>query len=249
MHVDIEKIHLGELKIEYAVCGSGPDLLLLHGGGGGSYQTYFPFMKSLSKYFRVWAPSMPGGGGSSSIPSGWKFSDFGVLIKEFVNTLNLTPYIVGHSFGGAITIKAKSDFPKMFRTPVLLAPAGAPREGVDDIMSVTAVLQNELPVLFYLKSGTERRDIILDVVRHKKDLIKITKMFLALDLRKEIKQLPTDTLLLFGRNDRVLPPKYMKELKDVIPGKRARSLKGTHYFFNEAPQQVSSMIKKHLLDS
>lgn len=93
-------------SIHYVKGGSGPPLVLIHGGVVGWIQ-WIPNLSSLSKRFTVYAIDLPGAGRSNMIDfSSMKFdSDVVEPIKFFVNSIKEKTTIVGHSVGGYIASK------------------------------------------------------------------------------------------------------------------------------------------------
>lgn len=87
------------VRINYAVGGSGQDMVLLHGGTSGWGMWYY-LLPELYKHFRVWALDIPGSGGSSKE----LYSDHQrhvSVVSDFIQK-KCAPnaIVVGHSYGG-----------------------------------------------------------------------------------------------------------------------------------------------------
>jgi pimeloyl-ACP methyl ester carboxylesterase len=102
--------------------GRGVPVLLLHGSLSDSRQ-----WRSLTGYLggrhRVMAPDLPGYGRTRAAPHG--ASSLAALAERLRSMLvNGGPaHVVGHSFGGAVALKAASLFPGYFRSLTLIEPA------------------------------------------------------------------------------------------------------------------------------
>ncbi len=114
-------------QLSYHQRGSGPDVVLIH-GGMGSAEDWEPVLAQLAESFRVTVVDRPGFGLSradgkldATYPGNAK------LIAGLVTQLGLErPILVGHSRGGGISMLIAEDFPDMPRALVLLAPAAYP---------------------------------------------------------------------------------------------------------------------------
>lgn len=115
-------------SIHYAETGTGPVLLLLHGGGPGAsgVSNYARNIDALARDFRVIVPDLPGYGRSYK---GIDQSDpFGALadgIRGLLDVLGVTDAdLVGNSYGGACALRLALDTPDRVRRMVLMGPGG-----------------------------------------------------------------------------------------------------------------------------
>ena len=92
------------VQINYAVGGSGQDMVLLHGGTSG-WGMWCYLLPELYKHFRVWTLDIPGSGGSSKKVYADHDRHVDVL-AEFIRTKCARSIIViGHSYGGWLALK------------------------------------------------------------------------------------------------------------------------------------------------
>jgi len=112
---------------EYGVGGHGPPILFLH-GWGLSGRTYRSALKRLlAQGFRVWAPALPGFGGSAGLVAGDdRLAQYAAWVDEFCTTVGIDEAVVlmGHSFGGGVAIQTAHDFPERVRGLVLVNSIG-----------------------------------------------------------------------------------------------------------------------------
>ena len=108
--------------------GTGPPVVLLHGGGPGAsgVSNYSRNIEPLAQHFRVIVPDMPGYGRSAK---GVDRSDpFGYLadhIRGMLDVLGIDrAHLVGNSYGGACALRLALDTPHRVDKLVLMGPGG-----------------------------------------------------------------------------------------------------------------------------
>lgn len=117
-------LHIDGLSVRYQMGGHGPSVLLLH-GWGGSIESFFPVYNALIRSYSVYAIDMPGFGQSSLPPSAWGSADYAHLTLKVMDYLKLDrPHLIGHSFGGQVTINLAATYPERVGKLVLVCSAG-----------------------------------------------------------------------------------------------------------------------------
>ncbi len=108
--------------------GTGPPVVLLHGGGPGAsgVSNYARNIEPLAQHFRVIVPDMPGYGRSAKGVDG---SDpFGYLadhIRGMLDVLGIDrAHLVGNSYGGSCALRLALDTPHRVDKLVLMGPGG-----------------------------------------------------------------------------------------------------------------------------
>ncbi len=104
--VEAERIETpcGDGAMVWRCWGSGPPLVLLH-GGYGSWMHWIRNVLPLSRQFRVIAPDLPGLGESTTPPEPWTAEGLAAIIVEgldIVLSKPAAPHLAGFSFGGVI---------------------------------------------------------------------------------------------------------------------------------------------------
>jgi pimeloyl-ACP methyl ester carboxylesterase len=101
--IEARQLEIKGHRIHYLKAGSGPPVVLLHGGASDS-RDWLPTMGPLGHRFTFYAPDLIGFGQSERKRDGYYLTDFIEFTEEFINTLGLeNPDMVGHSFGGRIS--------------------------------------------------------------------------------------------------------------------------------------------------
>jgi pimeloyl-ACP methyl ester carboxylesterase len=94
----------GDGSLVWRVWGSGPPLVLLH-GGYGSWSHWVRNVLPLSRRFTVIAPDLPGLGESATPPEPWSAEGLAAIIVaglDIVLPKGAAPHLAGFSFGGVI---------------------------------------------------------------------------------------------------------------------------------------------------
>ena len=94
----------GDGTMVWRLWGSGPPLVLLH-GGYGSWMHWIRNVLPLARRFRVIAPDLPGLGESSTPPEPWTADGLAAIVVaglDIVLPSATVPHLAGFSFGGVI---------------------------------------------------------------------------------------------------------------------------------------------------
>jgi 2-hydroxymuconate-semialdehyde hydrolase len=121
-------VRVGDIKTHFLEAGSGPDLLLLHGGeyGASAAITWKHSIEALAQEFHVVAPDILGWGETDKIysfsdPAGYRISH----MKRFLETIGVsTAYFVGNSAGGGLILRASVLDPTPFQIRKMVTICG-----------------------------------------------------------------------------------------------------------------------------
>jgi pimeloyl-ACP methyl ester carboxylesterase len=123
-----ERIEVGGLTIRYLTAGEGPPLVLLHGVGDNASDWRW-VMPILARTHRVYAPDLPGSGGTSK-PSTERYSPafFERFIGAFLDALGVDrATVVGNSLGGLAGLRFALAEPERVAALGLVDSAGLGR--------------------------------------------------------------------------------------------------------------------------
>ncbi len=97
-------IQLMGCQVHYKLEGTGQDILILH-GWGANMDTVEPIFQLCRRHFRTCSVDLPGFGKSSKPPEDWDVYSYADFVKKFVQVLEIKcPVLIGHSFGGRLSI-------------------------------------------------------------------------------------------------------------------------------------------------
>jgi len=125
--------------------GTGPAVVLLHGGGPGAsgVSNYSRNIDALAAHFRVIVPDMPGYGRSAKhLDHTDPFGYLATSIRGLLDEMSIpTAYLVGNSYGGAAALRLAMDCPGRVGKLVLMGPGGIgttralPTDGLTRLLS------------------------------------------------------------------------------------------------------------------
>ena len=121
------RIDAGGVSTHYAVAGRGRPVLFLHGWGLG-HRTYNRPLAALTRRgCRVFAPSLPGFGGTHQLPRSRRtLSGYGQWVASFLEAVGVEDpvFLVGHSFGGGVAVSYAHQHPQAVGYLVLVNSVG-----------------------------------------------------------------------------------------------------------------------------
>ena len=226
------------IRTNYLQAGSGNPVVLVHGSGPGvtAYANWRLTIPALAERMRVLAPDMAGFGFTER-PAGHVYGvDTWVdQLVGFLDALELpSASLVGNSFGGAIALRMAARHPERVDRLVLMGSAGVPfplTEGLDAVWGYQPSPRNMRRLLDIFAYSRELVTDELAEVRYRASIEpgfqeSFSALFpeprqrwvdaLATD-DAEIRALPHPTLLVHGRDDRVIPPATSLRLLELIP--------------------------------
>jgi 4,5:9,10-diseco-3-hydroxy-5,9,17-trioxoandrosta-1(10),2-diene-4-oate hydrolase len=128
-----------------AESGSGPAVVMLHGGGPGAsgVSNFSRNIDALAANFRVIVPDMPGYGRSiKGVDQSDPFGYLADMIRGMLDGLGIdNAHLIGNSYGGAAALRLALDTPHRVDRLVLMGPGGigttrgAPTAGLRSLMS------------------------------------------------------------------------------------------------------------------
>jgi pimeloyl-ACP methyl ester carboxylesterase len=122
-------LKIGKRQAHYLKAGSGPPVVLIHGGADDS-KTWAETMTALSQSYTLYAPDMLGYGLSDRDKTSYYLSEFVDFTLGFIQALGLDSAalaLVGHSLGGRICLEIALQHPEKVRRLVLIDTVGFAR--------------------------------------------------------------------------------------------------------------------------
>jgi pimeloyl-ACP methyl ester carboxylesterase len=221
------------LKCRVRELGAGAPLLFLHGAGGLLPEE--PLLEKLAARFHVFAPSWPGFGAEPGEEQLEDMLDFTLHGLDVVEALGLErPHLVGHSMGGMIAAEMACLNNQGFAKLALLAPLGLWLDA-HPIPDLFATPPWELPPLLFADPAAGQKQMLagLDfgndealtrfMVDNARRLGSAGKILFPIPnrrLAKRLYRLRAETLLVWGRQDRLVPPAYAARWQELLPEAR-----------------------------
>jgi len=243
----------------YGVAGEGIPLLFLHGWGLAHHAYKRPLKRLVHLGCRVYAPAMPGFGGTANLTKdSLNLAGYAAWVDEFLDAVGVTEplIVVGHSFGGGVSIQVAHDFPERVRSLVLVnsiggsvwsGPGGTVRKmaqrplwdwGIhfpSDLLPVPQITK-VLPVVL--------EDAVPNLVRNPAAMWRVAQVARTADLTAELEELKRRRLpvvVLWGEKDRIIPKESFDALCAAI-GQQGEVVSGNHSWLLADPDAFGEVM-------
>ena len=217
-------LRIDGLTVRYQVGGQGAHVLVLH-GWGGAIESFAPVLDDLHRSFTVTAFDLPGFGKSSVPPATWGSADYADVTLKVMERLELDrPSLIGHSFGGQVSIQLAATAPERVGKLVLVGSAGIRTRPAltTRLKRVAARLGKWLaahggPIGEKLRAEIYRRvqsQDYADAGPLRATLVRVINE----DLTPLLPRIKASTLLVWGAEDRDVPLPAAQVMARLIPG-------------------------------
>jgi pimeloyl-ACP methyl ester carboxylesterase len=223
-------LDLNGRQAHYLKAGSGPPVVLVHGGASDS-RDWIPTMASLQDRFAFYAPDLIGFGQSERDEKGYYPSDFRDFLLQFIEALRLErPALVGHSFGARVCLDVALKNQEQVGRLVIMDASGLGKMSRLGSALFTffwawrELLRRRQPFPRFLAKEGDDYNNVGDAI---------------------LRSLITPTLIIWKRCDPYMPLKIARRAARLIPDARLVVIPG----FGHAPaRQNSQTLKKLLVD-
>lgn len=232
-----------KVKINYKQYGEGTDIVLLH-GWGQNIQMMDPLGNYLKANHKITIVDLPGFGLSSEPDYSYSVYDYVELLKELFDKLKITnPTLIGHSFGGRLSIVYASKYPVykliLFGSPCVRHEPKSKKQGILKALKKIKVLS---PVASLMKKFIGSTDYKQASPRMREVLVKTVNE----DLSACAKKITCPVLLVWGDNDKAVPVEEAHELDNLLKDSALIILPGTHYCYLENLHQVINILNNFI---
>ena len=237
----IKKIR--NLDVNYIQYGKGQDIILLH-GWGQNIQMMDPLGKNFADKFKITIFDFPGFGGSQEPDYAYNISDYVEVLHDLIKELKIeNPILIGHSFGGRVSIFYSSTYPVsklvLFGSPFIKRENNSLKvkilkqlKKIKPLNNLAETMKKHMGSEDYRNASGVMREILVNVVNE--------------DLTEKAKKITCPTLLIWGESDEAVPVSEAKELEKTIPDSALIVLNGTHYCYLENLNHVVSILNHFL---
>ena len=236
-NIDYKQLGIESLKDEvngydafYLKSGSGPPVVLIHGGASDS-RDWLSTMNFLSDSFTLYAPDLLGFGQNERNSDGYYLSEFDDFVLGFMDAVGLErSFLVGHSFGGRICLDIALQHPERVNKLVLVASSGLGK--VSRFGTVLLAGFWVIRKLFWIHQPYPKF-----LAREGDD-----PDWACLD---ELPNLKMPTLIIWKRHDPYLPLAVARRAAELVPDARLNIIPG----FGHAPHKKNpAEFNRYLLD-
>jgi pimeloyl-ACP methyl ester carboxylesterase len=222
-----ERVRVDGATIRLLRGGAGPALVFLHGAGG--FTGWLPFMAELASEFTVVVPEHPGFGVSDDPPWLDAVGDLAYFHLDLMAALGLDRvHLVGTSLGGWIAAEMAVRDSRRLASLTLVAAVGITAGGapIDDIFRMP--VDENLRRYYADQERAQRRLADLDrgdlaiAARNRAIVMRLAyrPRFHNPALANWLHRIAVPTLLVWGRQDRLVPPAFGEAYRALIPQSR-----------------------------
>ena len=232
-------LEAGPYRLRYLESGAGPPLVLVHGLGSNAMQDWGRLVARLGRSYHVYAPDLPGFGRSERPGA----ADYGIplqveAVRAFMAAVGVSrARVAGNSMGGWIVARLAGEHPELVERLVVVAPAGMRPDAAAPIPAEVLLPHDE--------EGVRR---LVAAVRHKPPALPwfLARDILARRLREEwivrrtlesmragrdwldgtLGRADMPVLIVWGKQDRLIPLAYAAPLQAEFPNARLEVLDG-----------------------
>ncbi|HUJ02803.1 MAG TPA: alpha/beta hydrolase [Rhizomicrobium sp.] len=256
--MELKTVKTRHVPVRYYEGGKGEALVFLHGAGG--LRADDALLEKLCEKFHVFAPLLPGYGDSEECGALHDMLDFTLHAWDVIEALGLkNPPLVGHSMGGMIAAEMAAIAPHDVSRLALIAPMGL---WFDDhpIPDAFSIMPYNYPAIFF-HDVAEGEKLFADGLSL--DDPEFLKVFLVANARQlgmagkilfpiperglseRLYRIRAKTLLVWGDDDKYVPPVYAKAFLEGIANAELVTIKNAgHMVTMEKPGEVAAAIAR-----
>lgn len=225
-------------------------LVFLHGWGVDSRLWFRIVPELINKNYSMYFLDLPGFGQSQVPNKAYDVNDYKKIIYEFVKKIGLKKInLIGHSFGGRVTIKLASENPEFLEKIILVDTAGIVT--ASKIKKITELIAKTISPIFrpsfmqplrkkfYLLFGSEYLE--------NEKLSEIFSKVVSENLTRLLTFIKKPTLIIWGKRDKVTPLYYGELMNKLIPKSKLIVLeKSGHFSFLDQSDEFVKVLTKFI---
>jgi pimeloyl-ACP methyl ester carboxylesterase len=253
MPAELSDLKVRNVTIKLRRADRGPTVLFLHGAGG--VPQWLPFFDALAERYELLIPEHPGFGGSEDPAWIHSMSDLAMFYLDLVEEAGLDRiHLIGNSLGGWLAAEILIRDRSRFKSLVQLAPAGirvkgascgdnfiwGPEEAVRNLYHDQSFADHILA----LTLDEAQRDVML---RNRFTVAKLgwQPRWFNPDLEKWLHRIKLPALVVWGDDDKIMPPAYAAIWRERLPEARLVMIDGCGHLPHV---EHASLVARHVLD-
>ena len=256
-------------KVWVAENGDGEKLIYLHGFADihGSAMDWLPFHKELQKSHRVIAPAHPGCATTDEYDDIDVIDDVVFHYLEVMDALEIdSAHFVGSCIGGWIAAEIAARHPRMVKSLALIGASGLFVSGqpIGDLFMMAQSRDggdlSDLRRMLFTKADVPqaiemfpdgRGDLDQEMLRYQ--MFRFASRvgfqppyFYNFKLRNRLHRITSPTLVLWGKDDHLVPLSHGEAYADSIDSAELKLLDGGHSIQVERPEETAALVTKFL---
>ncbi len=224
-------VTVGGTEVHTWLGGQGDPLLVLHGAGGN--RGFTRWLERVAERYTVWAPTHPGFGESGGAEWMDGIDDLARFYLWFIDAVGLrTPHVLGHSIGGWTAAEMATMSPGSTARLILVAPAGLKPE-TGEILDVFYYSPQELRGMMvhdpatvpewdelFARPPSPAEMEILERNREMAARLAWKPYMHNPRLGRFLPRVANRTLVVWGREDRIVPVACGEQYRRLMPAAR-----------------------------
>jgi pimeloyl-ACP methyl ester carboxylesterase len=249
------KTSYGSTHINFSGPDDGYPLVLLHAAGLTS-TVWFANIAQLSANHRVYAVDVIGDAGKSLADRLLeKRADYAKWLREIFEGLNIERCnLLGHSYGGWLTLNMALAYPERLRKIILLAPAASfcPLSFITKLILYLGEFKIHPPARSILKVAAAKGTVLQETFIHHIEMVtrycRPASMYPTVYTDAELKQIDLPALLLIGSGDKIYnPEKAIARAQRWMPDLTTEVIANAgHLLIMDQPEIINARILKFL---
>jgi pimeloyl-ACP methyl ester carboxylesterase len=268
----LRSVPVNGTRVNYVETGEGPPLVFVH-GLAGCWQNWLENIPHFARRHRVIAVDLPGFGESELPHEEISIPGYGRFLDAFLGEIGVERApLVGNSMGGFVAAEAALSHPSRVEKLVLVSAAG-----LVTVPRGQLALANRVAPLFHLGAARTisrrehwvrrrglRRMFLYGVATHpdrlqpelcyeiasgagKPGFLDAFAAIWDYDFRDRLSGVAHPTLIVWGRNDRIVPVDGAHEYERLIPNSRKEIFHDTgHVPMIERPHRFNELLDEFL---
>ena len=242
-------------NLYYEKYGNMDKVLIILPGWGDNRLTWNYFINNFKQYFTIYIFDYPGFGNSSFPKKDLTINDYAKVFHDFFQTKNIkNPIILGHSFGGRLIILLSTLYRQKFHKIILMDSAGIKHFSLKKTLK--KYLYKFLKKFKFLFHNQDKYLHKLLCIFGSSDYQKINpimqKTFINIvntNLIKYIKNISSETLIIWGYNDLETPFKDAIKMNKLIHNSYLIPIaQSGHFPYLDYPSLIYNILYEYLKD-
>ncbi len=259
-------------RVNYAEMGEGPPVVLIH-GLSGCWQNWLENIPQLARRHRVIALDLAGFGESELPHEEISIPGYGRFLDAFLEEIDVErAALIGNSMGGFIAAETAISHPSRVEKLMLVSAAGLVRVGNRRLAALERAARLFHPATAAVLARRERlirrprlrRRILYGIVRYperiepeliyevasgagKPGFLDALNAIMNYDFRDRLPDVSVPTLIVWGRDDWIVPVSGAYEYERLIPNSRREIFEQTgHMPMLERPARFNQLVEEFL---
>ena len=259
-------------RVNYAELGKGPPLVFIH-GLSGCWQNWLENIPHMARRHRVVALDLVGFGESELPHEEISIPGYGRFVDAFLGEIGVErAALVDNSMGGFIAAETALSHPSRVDKLVLVSAAGLMRVGNRRLAALERAARLFHPATaavlarrdYLVKRPKLRRRMLYGIVRYpdriapelvyevasgagKPGFLDALNAIMDYDFRDRLPEISVPTLIVWGKDDHIVPVSGAQEYEKLLPNSRSVILEDTgHLAMAERPARFNQLVEEFL---